>query len=649
MSSLGLTKERRRMVVVLLLGSVLVVLNQTLLSPALPYIMNAMNVDATTVQWLTSVYSMTEAVVIPLAAWFMGRFRTRTLFIGGMGIFAIGSLVLTIAPVFPVLILGRVLQACATGVMMVMVMSLILLSFSRENRGQAMGLVSLVIAFAPVIGPTVGGFLVEAVGWRALFLIVMVLAVLVMILASRSLVNYDGFPNTSADALSAIFSTIGLVSLLYGLSSFSSSSNPALCVALMVIGIIFVALFARRQMSLEQPMLRLEVLKSRRYRNAVITMALLQAVLIGLTVLMPLYIQNVLGYSALVSGLAILPGALIGAFLGLLGGRIYDRSGIRGIALVSSLILVVGGIGMVLYRADSGLGAVIFINILTSAGSQLLFTPLNTWGVNSLDNRLVQHATSVTNTTNQVGASLGTALIMSFSAFGESFAAPDASAIERTFTGYHLSFIVALIIIVVVFFAVLVFVRNKSTDTVLQISEGAEEAPAPAVQTVGDVMDTDPLSLPSTATIGQATQAFAKSNYSGAVILDEQNKVCGFISNSDILKLFGDRMEVVAGGGSGFSVLHMADDSNVQDRAASVSQINVMDIATKQVVSVSPKMNLEEACLQLAEKRLKVLPVIDDGKLVGVLRRHSLMQRLAGLFNAENAKLTASGSTTVPA
>ena len=197
MTPLGLSNEQRNMVVVLLCGAVLVVLNQTLLSPALPSIMQHLQVDATTVQWLTSAYALVEAVVIPLAAWFMGRFSTRVLFMGGMALFGAGSLVAALAPVFAILLIGRIMQAMATGVMMVMV-----------SRGKAMGLVSLVIGFAPAIGPTLGGLLVDVVGWRALFCIVVAFSVLIILFAARALKNREGFPRTSADAPSIIFSSM---------------------------------------------------------------------------------------------------------------------------------------------------------------------------------------------------------------------------------------------------------------------------------------------------------------------------------------------------------------------------------------------------------------------------------------------------------
>lgn len=626
MGSLGLSKEQKRMVAVLLSGAVLVVLNQTLLSPALPSIMEHMGVDATTVQWLTSAYALTEAVVIPLAAWFMGRFSTRRLFIGGMMLFGAGSLVAAIAPVFAVLLVGRIMQAMATGVLMVMVMSLILLSFPRESRGQAMGLVGLVIAFAPAIGPSLGGFLVDVVGWRILFAIVVVIDVVVIAFAARTLVNYEGFERTSADAVSVVLSTLGLISLLYGLSSITSSGDVALCVVLIVVGLVLVSLYARRQFKLDVPMLRLEVFKSRRYRTGVCTVALLQACLIGLGVLMPLYIQDVLGYSATVSGLVTLPGAVLGACVGLMAGRAFDRWGVRAITLVGAAVMLVGNIGMVMYGAQSPLLFVILANMIASIGVQMLTTPINTWGVNSLDNELVQHATSVTNTMNQVGGSLGTALIMSFSALGTSLAT-QGGELERTFAGYHLSFEVALVLAIIVCLLIVFCVRNRKSDPVPAQASAREARP----NSVAEVMDAEPLTVLADASMGDAARHLSASDASGVVVVDPDRTVRGFVSNSDILRFFGDEMQS-ATGASGFVALRMPDDEMVRDRAARMADIDVMEVATKKVVGIAPDATFEEACRLLAEKRLKALPVIDDGKLVGVVRRRSLMRLISDML-----------------
>lgn len=618
------------MVIVLLAGAVLVVLNQTLLSPALPSIMVHMNVDATTVQWLTSAYALVEAVVIPLAAWFMGRFSTRQLFIGGMVLFGAGSLVAAIAPAFAVLLLGRVMQAASTGVLMVMVMSLILLSFPRESRGQAMGLVSLVIAFAPAVGPSLGGLLVDLVGWRALFCVVVVCTAIVLVFAAKVLANREGFPRTSADALSIVLSSLGLVSLLYGISSFASSPVPAVCVVLMIVGIVLLALFAWRQFKLDEPMLRLEVFKSRRYRTAALTCAVLQAVLIGLSVLMPLYIQNVLGHSATVSGLITLPGAVLGAFGSLLAGHMFDRSGVRVISLVGVVMLVAGCVGMVFYGVDSVVPYVIAANAVTCLAIQLLFTPINTWGVNSLSNDLVQHATSVTNTMNQVGASLGTALIMSFSAVGS--AAAQGSEVERVFAGYHVSYIAVLVISVIALVMIVAFVRNRKTDVASSASR--IDVTKAGRHCVSDVMDASPVTVPEGASMAFAARVLIEADASGAVIVDGQGVAKGYVSNSDILRTFGDEMQTVTGA-SGFMALRMPDDENVKDRALRLADTNVASIATKQVVGIAPDASFEDACRMIAEKRLKELPVLDDGKLLGVVRRRSLMKFIATMLTEE--------------
>ena len=190
---MGLTHKQKMIVVILLAGAVLAVLNQTLLSPAFPTIMADLHVDATTVQWLTSAYSLVEAVIIPLSAYLIGRFSTRKLFIAGISIFAFGSLLAAFAPFFAILLLGRVFQAIACGIVMPMVFTVILLIFPREKRGSAMGMVSLVIGFAPAVGPSVSGILVDGIGWRALFVVVFILALIIIIASIITLESYGEF------------------------------------------------------------------------------------------------------------------------------------------------------------------------------------------------------------------------------------------------------------------------------------------------------------------------------------------------------------------------------------------------------------------------------------------------------------------------
>ncbi len=624
MGSLGLGVEKRRMVVVLMVGAMLVVLNQTLLSPALPSIMANLDVDETTVQWLTSAYALVEAVVIPLAAWFMGRFSTRVLYIGCMALFTAGTLVAAAAPLFSILLLGRVLQASATGIMMVVVLALLMLAFPRESRGQAMGIFSLVISFSPAVGPTVGGILVDLVGWRALFIVVAAVSLIVILLSHRFLINQEGFPRTSLDTVSVAYSTIGLVLLLYGLSSFASTDHVWLCVILMVVGAVFVGLFVRRQFRLDEPILRLEVLRSRRYRVSFAVVAMVPGILIGLGVLNPLYLQEVLGCSATISGLATLPGASLGAVSGLLAGRIFDRRGVRGVAVIGSSALAIGAIGMCFLGASSALTWFVASYAIACVGMQLIATPLNTWGVNSLDNELVQHATAATNTINQVGGSFGTALMMSFGALGTQMS-DAADSLQRTAYGYHWSYVVVLAMAAVVLLLVLFSARNKKSDPVPGTSEAADNG------MVSDFMSKDPMAVRSSDRLSDVVKALAESKASGAIVLGDDDKVEGFISSGDVLRFFGDEMQTMTGL-SGFMALRMLDDEKLHDRVERLAGMQAIEVATKEVVSIAPDASFEEACRMLADKRLKSLPVTEDGKLLGVLRRSDLMSYIASMI-----------------
>ena len=295
---------------VLLTGCLLVILNYTLLAPAIPVIMRDMSVSETTVQWVTSVYAMVEAVVIPLNAFLLGRFSVRKLFAGSFVLFTGASLLVAVAPTFWVLIAGRVLQAMATGVAMPMVWTLCLLMAPRENRGQVMGLIGLVISFAPAIGPPASGVLIDLLGWRPLFLIVAGLSVAVIIVTVALLKNREGFERTSFDAVSIVLSSLGMLGLLYGLSTITSSETPWLSALFMVAGVALLAVFVKRQGTLEVPMLRVETLKTRQFRNAIIVCCLLEAALIAIDVLLPLFLQNSLGQTPTITGLVMAPAAL---------------------------------------------------------------------------------------------------------------------------------------------------------------------------------------------------------------------------------------------------------------------------------------------------------------------------------------------------
>ena len=672
---LGIEKDKQRMIGVLLVGTFITVLNAMLLTSALPAIMNDMGVSATTVQWLTSGYSLTEAVVIPLAAFLMGRFDTRKLFLGGMTIFAVGSIVSAVAPVFGLLLLGRVLQACATGFVMPMVFSVILLIIPRERRGSAMGAIGLIIGFAPTIGPSLSGVLVDTVGWRSIFAIVAVCAILVVIGALKAVIPYGDFKRSRFDAPSFLFSTIGLICLLYGLSSLSSSTNIALNIGLIVVGIALLALYARRQLALEQPMLRVDILRTRNYRIAVICVAVFQATVMGVGTIMPLYIQGALGHTATVSGLALLPGAAISACAGLLSGRIFDSRGVRIPVLCGIVIIICGAAGFTLLGIDSSIIAVGVAYGLLVIGMQFVMTPLNTWGVNSLANEAIQHAQSTSNTINQVAASFGIALLVTVSS-AVSGSTAAGSAAEQLFAGYHASFYVVVALAVIAAILIIVLVRDKkvakgtagagaaaagagaaqagignaataaeatgagATAVTADILDAPQAEPAFAKAAKGalagfeltDVMNANAATVPDTATMREVIGIIAATNTSGVSVVSKAGELVGYVTDGDAMRYLARTDVNMSMGTAGIS-LSVSDPESIEARLANLADLNVMELATKRVVSVEVDTPLDVACGVLAGKRIKKVPVTRDGKLVGALSRRNILRAMVNAID----------------
>ena len=653
--ALGVERKELVMVGVLLVGVLLAVLNQTLLSPALPAIMNDLAVDATTVQWLTSGYSLVEAVVIPLSAYLIGRFSTRQLFISAFALFTAGSLAAAIAPNFWVLLLGRVLQAACTGMSMPMVFTVILLVFPREKRGTAMGVIGLIIGFAPAVGPSVAGLLVDSVGWRALFGVVTALSVVVIVLAVAVLKNYGDFARAPFDKLSVVLCTVGLVCLLYGLSTFASTDNMIVTVALMVAGLVLCLLYVRRQLKLPEPMLQVGILGTRKYATSVIIIVIVQAALMGTGVITPLYIQGVLGFSATMSGVAMLPGALIGAFMGLVSGRLFDRFGVRRVVIPGVIVAVLGASGLVRLGIDSGFITLTLTYTVLVVGLQFTMTPLNTWGVNSLPNSVIQHAQGVSNTLNQVAASMGTAALVSISALAPAVA-PDAPALEQSYLGDHMAFITTFALMCVAALIILFFVRDKARAAGAVAATAAERGQEPVdyaagfdgvtvdaiegdalepdhTYTAAEVMNREPVCALDTAAMAEVIRLMDANQTSGLPVVNAAGDLVGFVSDGDVASYLG-KTEIALLDSTLLNGYRYIDDETEASRLRDLLALNVMAVATKRVISVDAATPIDEVCALFAAKRIKKVPVVQDGKLVGTLSRRNIMRSLVEAIDA---------------
>ena len=612
---------------ILLAGTMLTMLNQTALNPALPVIMADLGIDAVTVQWLVSAYSLANAIVIPLSAFLLGRFSVRRLFIGAICLFMAGTVIAMLAPSFWFILLGRILQAFGAGVTMPMMFSVILLIFPREKRGSAMGIVTLAMCFAPAIGPTVSGLLLGAVGWRGLFACVCALALLVVGAAVFKLRTSLQFDPTSFDKVSVVLCAAGLLCLLYGFSTISSTSSWLLTIGLMLAGIVLLALFVLRQKRLEVPLLNMDVLKVRNFRVTVVIAMVLQGTLISLNVVMPLYIQGTCGYPAVATGLAMMPGALLGGAASILAGRLFDRYGARK-CVVPGILLVFAGTGCLLFlQADTSIYIIAIAYTVFPVAQHFTQTPMNTWGVNSLDDRVIQHGNALMNTLNQVAASLMTALLVSATAFGSTMS-PAATPQMQGLDGQHLAFAILAAISALAAVVIIAFVKDRSSEPSAEASFVRESIPAGSSlglgSPAGTAMNADPYYLLASATIKDAIGMLVERKTGGMPVVDDAMHVVGFISDGDIMKYLGQREDRMLD--ASLMMFRASDTEPFDERLRDLLDLKVTDLATSKVVMIDRETPMEAACTLLARNRLKKLPVTESGKLVGTLSRADVIR-----------------------
>lgn len=408
------TVHKAPILISLILGAFAAILNQTLLNVAIPKLMTDFNVSADTIQWLTTGYMLTNGIVIPLTAFLIGTFTTRQLFLGAMTCFGIGSVFCAAAPDFPVMMIGRVIQATGAGILMPLMMTVILNLYPPETRGKAMGTIGIAMFFAPAVGPTLSGWIIQNYSWRVLFYIVIPVAVIDIIIATIYLKNVTERTYPKFEVLSFVFSTFGLGSLLYGFSEAGNKgwSSGTVRVSLLI-GIVFIGLFIVRELTSKHPLLNLRVFKYGGFSIAAAVSSVVNMAMFGGALLTPLYVQNLRGYSALDSGLLLLPGALLMGIMSPISGSLMDKYGIRPLAIIGLVITVITTWNFGHLTASTPLSHILLLYTFRMFGLSFLMMTVMTAGLNHLPRQLGSHGSAAANTVRTVAGSLGTSLLIS--------------------------------------------------------------------------------------------------------------------------------------------------------------------------------------------------------------------------------------------
>ena len=446
----GNLNGRNLVIAILIVGAFISILNQTLLVTAVPVIMKDLNIPFSTAQWLTTGFFLVNGIMIPISAFLINKFTTRKLYMTAMILFTIGTIVAALSTVFPTLLAGRILQASGAGIMMPLSQVILLQMFTVENRGKAMGLFGLIIGFAPAIGPTLSGYIIEFWPWRTLFIIIAPLSALNIIFAYLFMRNVTEQTNPKVDILSIIMSTLGFGGLLYGFSVAGVNGWLSVEVLLPIFaGLFIVVLFVRRQLQLTQPILEIRVLKNQYFLMATLIGIIVFVSMVSANNIVPVLMQDMLGFTALQSGLALLPGALVMGVISLIAGWLFDKYGIRLLTFTSLILILVTSVLMSFLSVDTTFTYITIVYTVRLAGVGLSMMALTTYAMNALENHMISHGTSLNNTMRQIGGSLFTALfitIMTGVAFNMSGGDPTAA---DEITGVNATFVTSAVLAVI--------------------------------------------------------------------------------------------------------------------------------------------------------------------------------------------------------
>ena len=404
---------RGKILAAMLFGMFIAILNQTLLNVALPKINTEFNISASTGQWLMTGFMLVNGILIPISAFLFNKYSYRKLFIIGLALFTLGSLVCAISFNFPIMMSGRVLQAIGAGILMPLGSNVIVTIFPPEKRGVAMGTMGIAMILAPAIGPTLSGYIVQNYHWNVMFYGMFFIGIIAIVIGLFWFKLYQSTTNPKADIPGIIYSTIGFGSLLYGFSEAGNKGwGSTEIVTMFIVGTVFIIFFILRELRMKAPMLSLEVLKYPTYTLTTVINMIVMMSLYGGMILLPLYLQNLRGFSALDSGLLLLPGALVMGALGPVAGKLLDTIGIKPLAIFGIGIMTYATWELSKLNMDTTYLHIMWIYIVRSFGMAFVMMPIITAGMNALPPRLISHGNAFVNTMRQLAGSIGTAILV---------------------------------------------------------------------------------------------------------------------------------------------------------------------------------------------------------------------------------------------
>ncbi|KAG4087057.1 MFS general substrate transporter [Neocallimastix lanati (nom. inval.)] len=380
----------------------------TSLTTALPPIMEDLNISVNTGQWLTSGFILFLAVMTPFTAYLITRFKTKPLYFVSVAMFIIGLIICAVSSNFYLMMFGRVIQGVGNSLLSSMGQVIILTIFPKEQIGTMMGWYGLSFGVAPIIAPTIAGLLVDSVGWRMIFVIAIVILVISFIWAIFIFENVLPLMNKHFDVISLGLSILTFGGVTLAISNVGTNDFVSYQVLVpLIVGLIASVFFFSRQLKIKVPFLDVRVLKNKNFTISVIATIVLQFTIMGSSIIIPIYVQQLKGKSATISGLVLLPGSLAMAITSPLAGKIYDKIGMKLLITIGPILLAVTNLSVYFIRIEHSIWIYSGINIFRCIAMGVLLMPLVSWSMIEIPNTKTSDATALYNSFRSIAGAVG--------------------------------------------------------------------------------------------------------------------------------------------------------------------------------------------------------------------------------------------------
>lgn len=396
------------------------VIVETAMNITFPTLMREFGVTTSTVQWLTTGYLLTVAIIVPLSSTLKKRFKMKSLFITANLLFILGLILDAVAPIFPVLLLGRIIQGCGTGIALPLMFNIIIDQVPQQKLGLMMGIGTLITAVAPAIGPTFGGVVVASLGWRYIFIILLPILIISFFIGIKTIEQKSTIQAVKVDGLSVLLIFVTFIGLILGFSQMGGHPFMSLSVGgAMLIGLIGLAGLVYRSLRISQPVIDIRVLKNSSFSGHVVAFFILQVASLGLSFILPNYMQLVNGSTSTIAGLVVLPGAAIGAAMSPISGRLLDNLGAKKPIFTGVFIVLIGLALFTLLALNMGNLAILVIYVIYMIGIGLIFGNIMTNSLSVLNAAQQTDGNAILNTLQQFAGAMGTSIVSAIIAMSQ--------------------------------------------------------------------------------------------------------------------------------------------------------------------------------------------------------------------------------------